>query len=213
MNYEIIFQTFAESPVNAELDVMGSSSEVKVHHPLLKGFMPGSTITLDFIIPQNCDRFALNLNGRDCIAFHYNPRFPDKVIVRNSKTTKGDWGEEERDGPFPFVAGQTYALTLECHEKEIVVVLVSSGKVKNKFNWYFHHRFSPKTITHFSAVGDVDILGVRYTAAKLNDGSSEFITAPVPGHFWKVESASQGVTWAIGTDMNVWAHVSKGQSE
>jgi hypothetical protein len=35
---------------------------------------------------------------------------------------------------------------------------------------------------------------------------TEFVTQPVPGHFWKLEAAPNGFTWAIGFDSNVWAY-------
>ena len=54
-----------------------------------------------------CPRFAINLQcGQDAesddIAFHFNPRFSEGEVVRNSREG-GEWGEEERDQPyFPF---------------------------------------------------------------------------------------------------------------
>lgn len=41
------------------------------------------------------------------MVFHFNPRFPEEQVVRNSNLG-GYWGPEERDGGFPFVPGRQF---------------------------------------------------------------------------------------------------------
>ena len=192
-----------DTPIGAEVVTESANSEIKLHHPLLKGFLPGSDVIVDVVVPASCVRFALNLNGRDTTIFHFNPRMPDKAVVRNSRDSKGDWGEEERDGVFPFQPGLAYSIQISCTDSQIVTTV----SAKHKFIFHYKHRFPPKYITHFTAVGDISIVGVRYEPARGEDVKHiEFITAPVPGHFWKIESAGNLMTWALGVDMNVWVY-------
>lgn len=46
------------------------------------------------------------MKGPD-VVFHFNPRFNEQTIVRNSNID-GRWGPEERGGGFPFVQGRRF---------------------------------------------------------------------------------------------------------
>lgn len=46
------------------------------------------------------------MKGPD-VVFHFNPRFHEQTIVRNSNID-GRWGPEERGGDFPFVQGRRF---------------------------------------------------------------------------------------------------------
>lgn len=78
-------------------------------------------------------RFAVNLqcgynvNPRDDIALHINPRFEGNVskIVRNDLQQQR-WGLEENFGHFPFVAGQQFEL--------LILVESDAFKVLRKFS-------------------------------------------------------------------------------
>lgn len=52
-------------------------------------------------IPKG-ERFNVDFVARNGdILFHFNPRFKEKKVVRNAEIA-GNWGTEEREGPFPF---------------------------------------------------------------------------------------------------------------
>jgi len=74
-------------------------------------------------------RFAVNLRyqqqGGD-IAFHFNPRMKEGVVVRNSLLS-GCWGPEEKDQPsFPFQAGQQFTMMILCDPTEFKVSIYKS---------------------------------------------------------------------------------------
>lgn len=52
-------------------------------------------------------RFHVDFIKGPDVVFHFNPRFPEQTIVRNSNLG-GCWGPEEREGGFPFVQGQRF---------------------------------------------------------------------------------------------------------
>ena len=57
-------------------------------------------------------RFKVNLNAGGDTAFHFNPRFKEGCIVRNSKTG-GRWAKEERHGPgLPIGPGSMFDLKI-----------------------------------------------------------------------------------------------------
>ena len=83
----------------------------------MDNFEPGKVVYIEGTAPTS-GRFAVNfisvLNSDD-IAFHFNPRFNQDVVVRNT-FRNGEWGPEERDGGFPFTAGEEFSLIFVCQD-------------------------------------------------------------------------------------------------
>ncbi len=52
-------------------------------------------------------RFHVDLMRGHDVVFHFNPRFYENIVVRNTQLG-GCWGPEERDGGFPFVQGRQF---------------------------------------------------------------------------------------------------------
>ncbi|KAI2644616.1 Galectin-5 [Labeo rohita] len=125
-----------------------------------KSFIPGglkvgSVITVQgFILPQpfRCD---INLQHRFGIAFHYNPRFDQNVVVRNTYEG-GAWGKDELSEPMPFKAGQMMTITIICgpHQYEVFV----NGEKAHTYK----HRFTDlKEIDVLDIRGDVQLTFVQ----------------------------------------------------
>ncbi|KAM9456258.1 galectin-9-like [Clarias gariepinus] len=77
------------------------------------GLYPGRVITVNGFVNHNADRFCINLSCTSGIAFHFNPRFNDNVVVRNS-LMNGCWGHEEKSGGLPFYRGQQFTVSITC---------------------------------------------------------------------------------------------------
>ncbi|XP_033625559.1 uncharacterized protein LOC117288794 [Asterias rubens] len=116
----------------------------------------GAMIKVKLTVKPNPNRFDINLqssmqqNPRPNIAFHFNPRFNDATIRRNSlKGGRWDHGEE-KDAPFfPFLSGGTFEITILCMNK-CYVVLVDGNKMVE-----YNHRQGVNTVNALAVQGDV----------------------------------------------------------
>ena len=66
--------------------------------PIPGGLYPGRMITIQGTVNPSPTRFHVNLMLGGDIALHFNPRFKENCIVRNTKSG-GKYGSEERQGP------------------------------------------------------------------------------------------------------------------
>uniref|UniRef100_A0A915BUF6 Galectin n=1 Tax=Parascaris univalens TaxID=6257 RepID=A0A915BUF6_PARUN len=119
------------------------------------GLAPGKSLLIFATPEKKGKRFHINLlkkNGD--IALHFNPRFDEKAIVRNSLIS-GEWGNEEREGKNPLEKG--IGCDLEFRNEEYAFQIYVDGE---RFATYAH-RLDPHDINGLQIGGDVEVTGIQ----------------------------------------------------
>uniref|UniRef100_A0A672N0P9 Galectin n=1 Tax=Sinocyclocheilus grahami TaxID=75366 RepID=A0A672N0P9_SINGR len=76
------------------------------------GLKEGMALYLQGVFPTNADQFELNFktgpSDNDDIAFHFNPRMDQKVVMNSFRN--GGWEAEESVSDNPFIKGQPFEM-------------------------------------------------------------------------------------------------------
>ncbi|CAB3404475.1 unnamed protein product [Caenorhabditis bovis] len=119
------------------------------------GLIPGKTLVIYGTPEKKAKKFNINLlkkNGD--IALHFNPRFDEKSVVRNS-LINGEWGNEEREGKNPFE--RSIGFDLEIRNEEFAFQIYVNGE---RFASYAH-RVDPHDIAGLQIQGDIELTGIQ----------------------------------------------------
>ncbi|KAK5857984.1 hypothetical protein PBY51_011188 [Eleginops maclovinus] len=117
--------------------------------PLHSGILPRLVITIDAEPVPGANRFQVDFFKGSDVVFHFNPRFPEQTIVRNSNLG-GCWGPEERDGHFPFAQGRRFELKILVEEDYFKVAVDGSHLLE-----YEHRVGGMEEVTLLRVTGDV----------------------------------------------------------
>ncbi|KAM9780177.1 lectin, galactoside-binding, soluble, 2a [Neosynchiropus ocellatus] len=118
-------------------------------------FKVGQTLTVTGKPKPDATNFALNIGpDEQDITLHINPRFnahgDENAVVCNS-CQAGSWGQEVREGGFPFRQGEEFKFTITFNPEEFLVTL-SDGSTIN-----FPNRMGAEKYAFISFDGDVRI--------------------------------------------------------
>ncbi|VDN59696.1 unnamed protein product [Dracunculus medinensis] len=104
------------------------------------------------------ERFNIDFVARNgAILFHYNPRFKEKKVVRNSFLIDS-WGKEEREGPFPFKKNHNFAL--EIQNQPYSLQIFCDGEHIGAFA---HRAENPANDYHgLRIAGDIELIDIQF---------------------------------------------------
>ena len=102
-----------------------------------------------------------NATETNDVAFHFNPRLRENVIVRNTYHN-GQWGDEERGGGSPLRSGSDFILKIICEQRGFRVLIND-----NQFTFY-SHRINPQNITHLRLKGLMTLYSVLYKSTSVS---------------------------------------------
>ncbi|XP_002731585.1 galectin-8-like [Saccoglossus kowalevskii] len=156
-----------------QVEVTGTRSAVAPTGPIVNpstpyvgaipnGMFPGRMVIINGTVAPNPTRFMVNFQighsqgkAHD-VVFHFNPRFPANVIVRNSRQQQ-KWGPEERTAPyFPFQANTNFEIIILCQNDCYKVAVNGSHLLE------YRHRIAYQQVDTLHVGGDVRINQIRY---------------------------------------------------
>ncbi|XP_073447711.1 galectin-1-like [Aquarana catesbeiana] len=114
-----------------------------------KAIRPGFHVDVEGFIPHGCKRFTINLgkdNGRNLV-IHFDARFDsggDRGKIVLNSMIGGTWGNEQKEGYFPFQTGSSTKVSFTFEQDKITVRLPSGSPFS------FPIRFPISQITYVS---------------------------------------------------------------
>lgn len=161
--YSSHYQTFTDcaNPFKTELTLVPGKQIY------INGTIVGDQLKIDFMNTSTMQ-----------IAFHFNPRFSQNCVVRNTKT--GAWGPEERAGPFPFQKGQPFEIIIFVEEDKYRVA------VNGQHAFEYRHRVNYREVNLLCMYGEARFHRVVFSggaSANPNVTHSPAVpfAIPVPG--------------------------------
>ncbi|XP_031646899.1 galectin-9B isoform X2 [Oncorhynchus kisutch] len=144
----------ADGKVELTSIVFQNPAAVPYKNMINGGLYPGRTINIQGVVNPNANRFHINLLFNSGIALHFNPRFDETLVVRNSKL-RDQWGKEERSGGMPFHRGQAFTLSITC-EAQCYKIVVNG----NQTSTYKHRHTLLQQVNILEVDGDLSLTSV-----------------------------------------------------
>ncbi|KAL5008477.1 hypothetical protein ScPMuIL_014058 [Solemya velum] len=121
----------------------------------------GKSIVINGFAPHHQEGFAINMacggriEPREDTALHFNVRFNESCVVRNS-LEYGNWGSEERHGHFPFKRGVPFQVVIHVKHHHYKI------SVDDRHFCDFHHRIPIHRVNTVTVEKGIQINFVRY---------------------------------------------------
>ncbi|NWQ69668.1 LEG8 protein, partial [Neopipo cinnamomea] len=134
---------------------------------ILGGLAPGELIVIRGTVPDDADRFQVDLQcgssikPRADVAFHFNPRFKRSGCVVCNTLEREKWGWEEITCEMPFEKGKSF---------EIVIMILKDKfqvTVNKKHLLLYNHRISLEKIDTLGIYGKVQIKTIDFVSNSL----------------------------------------------
>ncbi|NWS89270.1 LEG8 protein, partial [Toxostoma redivivum] len=131
------------------------------------GLVPGELIVIHGTVPDDADRFQVDLQcgssikPRADVAFHFNPRFRRSGCVVCNTLEREKWGWEEITYEMPFEKGESF---------EIVIMILKDKfqvTVNKKHLLLYKHRISLEKIDTLGIYGKVKIKAIEFVSKSL----------------------------------------------
>lgn len=172
----------------------------------------GTILTITGCIGDEAERIAINLNAhstyklrhkahaeyQNCV-LHFNPRFDDNIIVRNTMI-ESNWGEEERHGDMLLARGHEFTFRIECKSDDFHIYINDT-----EFCTY-RYRLPCTAVTSIDIWGKLQPFKFKIETPELILNPLELYFRQIGGHLKQVETCRIGVTWGIGYDRTAWVY-------
>uniref|UniRef100_A0A8C3MMM1 Uncharacterized protein n=1 Tax=Geospiza parvula TaxID=87175 RepID=A0A8C3MMM1_GEOPR len=164
------------------------------------GLVPGELIVIRGTVPDDADRFQVDLQcgssikPRADVAFHFNPRFKRSGCIVCNTLEREKWGWEEITYEMPFGKGKSF---------EIVIMILKDKfqvTVNKKHLLLYNHRISLEKIDTLGIYGKVQIKTIEFVSKSRFLLGVYFQGVPYTG---KLDTALRpGCTIAIKGEVN-----------
>ncbi|XP_012428035.1 galectin-8 isoform X2 [Taeniopygia guttata] len=195
-----------DTPQKEILELPLDTSQKTISNPIIPyvgtihgGLVPGELIVIHGTVPDDADRFQVDLQcgssikPRADVAFHFNPRFKRSGCIVCNTLEREKWGWEEITYEMPFGKGKSF---------EIVIMILKDKfqvTVNKKHLLLYNHRISLEKIDTLGIYGKVQIKTIEFVSKGAMPNGSQ-LGVPYTG---KLDTALRpGCTIAIKGEVN-----------
>ncbi|KFO53893.1 Galectin-8, partial [Corvus brachyrhynchos] len=128
------------------------------------GLVPGELIVIHGTVPDDADRFQVDLQcgssikPRADVAFHFNPRFKRSGCIVCNTLEREKWGWEEITYEMPFEKGKSFEIVIMILKDKFQVM------VNKKHLVLYNHRISLEKIDTLGIYGKVQIKTIEFVS-------------------------------------------------